>query len=411
MMRSIAFMSLLASTGALVPNAWVNKAIGATNTWNAGRNFDRRCNYLSLHGMPRHAPRAIVPMLKAQSLAENDVVVVSEEDHMQEVCVALLAQVSKIEEGKRGDELDFDNFSSFVDKLDVPCTAEDKKTIFAMIDQDSGGTICISEIKTQVLSSGFLDSDRVRTVCIALLGQVGKIEEGVEEGSVEDDLDFNGFSRLVDELQVACSEQDKKIIFAMIDEDCGGTICASEIKSAVRSSGAISKMYDDSLKTFGLLVAATLVFDGGIFLTRGATDAFDFFTAYAVEDSLSVDNLFVFLLLFRYFKVPPQLVDTCLNYGISGSIILRGMFIYFGLAAANSFAPLNLVFSGFLLFSSYQLLAEGEVEEDEDEEPPAIILSLLDKLPLTGTFEGEKFFSSGEDGSLMATQLTATLVT
>ena len=61
--------------------------------------------------------------------------------------------------------------------------------------------------------------------------------------------------------------------------------------------------------------AATLVFDGGILALKGGEAAFDFLAAYFVEDSLSVDNLFVFLLLFRYFKVPPQLVDICLNYG------------------------------------------------------------------------------------------------
>jgi len=122
-----------------------------------------------------------------------------------------------------------------------------------------------------------------------------------------------------------------------------------------------------------------------------------------------VDNLFVFLLIFRYFKVPPQLVETCLSYGITGSIVLRGVFIYAGLAAVNAFAPLLFVFSGFLIFSSYQLL-QGEEEEDEDEAPPEIVTDLLDKLPLSKTFEGDSFFIKGADGSTQATQLTATLI-
>ena len=87
------------------------------------------------------------------------------------------------------------------------------------------------------------------------------------------------------------------------------------------------------------------------FPCQGSEAAFDFLTAYFVEDSLSVDNLFVFLLLFRYFKVPPQLVDICLNYGISGSILLRGVFIFAGLAAVGVFAPVLLGFSVFLLAS------------------------------------------------------------
>ena len=251
-----------------------------------------------------------------------------------------------------------------------------------------------------------------------------------------------------------------------------------ELKSAIRNSGAIAGMYKESLTTFGYLVAATFAFDLGIYAFKGSEAAFDFLTAYFVEDSLSVDNLFVFLLLFRYFKVPPQLVDICLNYGITGSIVLRGalhtlrtlrtlcttlnhhvtpsaplctpfalpsahpaappictaplhrrsappictaplhrpsalpsagVFIFAGLAAASVFAPVLLGFSVFLIASSYSMLAGGEEEEDEDDAPPEIVTDLLDKLPMTGTFEGEKFFLNTPDG-LRATQLTGTLV-
>ena len=186
-------------------------------------------------------------------------------------------------------------------------------------------------------------------------------------------------------------------------------IDGNELKSALRNSGAIAGMYKESLTTFGFLVAATFAFDLGVFAFKGPEAAFDFLTAYFVEDSLSVDNLFVFLLLFRYFKVPPQLVDICLNYGITGSILLRGVFIFAGLAAASAFAPLLLGFSVFLIASSYTMLAGGEEEEEEDDAPPEIVTDLLDKLPMTGTFEGEKFFVNTPEG-LRATQLTGTLV-
>jgi len=169
-------------------------------------------------------------------------------------------------------------------------------------------------------------------------------------------------------------------------------------------------MYDDSLKTFGLLIAATLAFDAGVFFFKGGTAAFDFLTAYAVEDSLSVDNLFVFLLIFRYFKVPPQLVDTCLNYGITGSIVLRGFFIFAGLAAVQAFNPLLLFFSAFLIFSSYQLLT-GEDAEEEEAELPQFVVDLLQKLPLSNTFEGEQFVvEKAGGGGPQLTQLAATLV-
>ena len=288
------------------------------------------------------------------------------------------------------------------------------------------------------------DNGRVCTVCVALLGQQSKIEDMLEGGDLEsNEVDFAGFSSLVDKLEVQCSEPDKQAIFSMVDTEGSGTIDVGGLKRALRSSGAIQAMYDDSLKTFGLLLAATLAFDGGVWALKGGAAAFDFLAAYVVEDSLSVDNLFVFLLIFRYFKVaaprcprgrppappalhnprephthvpaacaqvPPQLVDTCLNYGITGSILLRGVFIFAGLAATSAFAPLLLGFSIFLLFSSYQLLAGGEEEEDDDA-LPEIVTNLLGALPITGTFEGERLAVPRADGNgWELTQLTATLV-
>ena len=81
-------------------------------------------------------------------------------------------------------------------------------------------------------------------------------------------------------------------------------------------------------------------------------------------------------------------MDTCLNYGISGSILLRGVFIFAGLAATSAFAPLLLGFSVFLFVSSYQLLAGGGEEEEEEEALPELVTNLLAALPVTGSFEG-----------------------
>jgi len=252
-----------------------------------------------------------------------------------------------------------------------------------------------------------LDEERLRTVCVALMGQYAKVEDMID-GGAESELDYAGFSALVDSLEVQCSEADRRAVFAMVDIDGSQTIDASELKDALRSTGAIASMYDDSLRTFGLLVAATLAFDVGIFAVSGPGAAFDFLTAYVVEDSLSVDNLFVFLLIFRYFKVPPQLVDICLNYGITGSIILRGVFIFAGLAAVQAFQPLLLGFSAFLLFSSYTLLAGGG--DDDDDELPEVVGQLLEKLPLSNSFDGEKLVTRGDNGGVQLTMLTATLV-
>ena len=92
-----------------------------------------------------------------------------------------------------------------------------------------------------------------------------------ESGTTSKALDFEGFSELVDQLEVQCSQPDRQAIFAMIDRDDSRTIDASELKDALRSSGAITRMYDDSVRTFGLLLAATLAFDGGVWLAKGGT--------------------------------------------------------------------------------------------------------------------------------------------
>ena len=236
------------------------------------------------------------------------------------------------------------------------------------------------------------DDARLCTVCVALLGQYRQIDEMIEAvpSPVPQQLDVGAFAELVDSLEVQCSEADKRAIFTMIDRDGSGSICASELRQALRSSGAIKSMYDGSLRTFGTLIAATLAFDVGVFALKGSTAALDFLTAYAVEDSLSVDNLFVFLLIFRTFKVPPQTVDACLNYGITGSIVLRGVFIFAGLAAVSAFNPLLLGFSAFLLFSSYQLLTGDD--DDDDLELPQLVVDLLERLPMTNTFEGDSLY-------------------
>ena len=112
-------------------------------------------------------------------------------------------------------------------------SAELKKTLFTMDNggaqqptdtaaegatrKDAAAVVAEVEMPTRAMSDG-TDDDRVRTVCVALLGQLAKIEEEMQE------MDFDGFSQLVDDQEVQCSLQDKKAIFAMIDADGGGTV-------------------------------------------------------------------------------------------------------------------------------------------------------------------------------------------
>jgi hypothetical protein len=123
-----------------------------------------------------------------------------------------------------------------------------------------------------------------------------------------------------------------------------------------------SEDYASALKTTGLWVAAAAAFGLGIGATMGTDSLVEYFTGYVLEESLSVDNLFVFILLFKYFKVPLEFQKRVLTYGIAGAIALRGAFISAGLVAIQSFRPVLLAFAGFLIFTSFKILtSDGDV--------------------------------------------------
>jgi tellurite resistance protein TerC len=84
-------------------------------------------------------------------------------------------------------------------------------------------------------------------------------------------------------------------------------------------------------------ISVALVFNLGVYFYLGEQKAIEFFTGYIIEESLSVDNLFVFLILFGYFKIPEKYQRRILNWGIVGVIILRGIFILLGVTLVNNF--------------------------------------------------------------------------
>jgi len=129
-----------------------------------------------------------------------------------------------------------------------------------------------------------------------------------------------------------------------------------------------------------------------------------------VEDSLSIDNLFVFLLLFQSFKVPTRLQSLCLNLGIYGAVVLRAVFIFAGLAAVESFKPLLLFFAAFLVYSSFSALTKSEDEDDEDAGPPELVQNIVAMFPTTPNFVGDKLFIEGPNGNTLATPLALCII-
>ncbi|MEO8502947.1 MAG: TerC family protein [Acidobacteriota bacterium] len=155
-------------------------------------------------------------------------------------------------------------------------------------------------------------------------------------------------------------------------------------------------------------VALSLAFDGWIYLAHGAQPALEFFTGYVVEYALSVDNLFVFLILFGYFAVPETLQHRVLFWGILGAIVLRATFVLLGAALIAAFHWVLYIFGAFLLFTGARLLWQ---KDDELFDPVNNGVTRLFRrfIPLTQSYHGKSFFVR-LDGSRYATPLFMVLV-
>lgn len=111
-------------------------------------------------------------------------------------------------------------------------------------------------------------------------------------------------------------------------------------------------------------IGLALVFNAWVWWEFGPVHGKNFFVAFVVEKSLSVDNLFVFLLIFNYFKVPPTLQHRVLFFGVLGAIVMRFVFIMAGIALIQAFHWVNYVFGAFLVFTAVKLLLSKEDEGD-----------------------------------------------
>jgi len=133
----------------------------------------------------------------------------------------------------------------------------------------------------------------------------------------------------------------------------------------------------------------------------------EFLTGYLIEESLSVDNLFVFLVIFRFFAVPRKLQHGVLFWGVVGALVMRGVFIVVGIKLLNAFAWLIYVFGAILIYSGIKLFLQHEQEIEPEKN---IVLRLFRKFfRLTNDYEGEKFFVLRK-GLRYATPLAVVLV-
>jgi tellurite resistance protein TerC len=154
-------------------------------------------------------------------------------------------------------------------------------------------------------------------------------------------------------------------------------------------------------------VFLALSFNGLIYYWRGADDAMLFLTGYLIEKSLSVDNLFVFLLIFSFFKVDNKYQHKILFYGILGALVMRAIFIWLGIALIQQFTWIIYVFGAFLVISGLKMLKPQDENVDLDKN---WIIKITKKIfPTTTEMDGDKFFTK-IDGKTFVTPLFITLI-
>ena len=159
-------------------------------------------------------------------------------------------------------------------------------------------------------------------------------------------------------------------------------------------------------------VVLAAVFAVAVYFWQGHQVALEFITGYVLELSLSVDNLFVFLVIFNYFAVPEEYQHRVLFWGVLGALILRGIFIGAGVGLLNRFHWLLFIFGGLLVYSGIRLGFSGDHQVDPAANP--LVKALRRLLPVSNEYEGGRFFvrrkEKDESSRLYATPLLVVLI-
>jgi len=157
----------------------------------------------------------------------------------------------------------------------------------------------------------------------------------------------------------------------------------------------------------GVWITLALLFNLFVYLEFGKTKALEFLTGYVIEYSLSVDNIFVFILIFSYFAVKDQYQHKILFWGIIGALVMRGIFIFAGVALINRFHWIVIIFGGFLVFTGIRMLFRNDTTVDPEKN--AIVRFFKKFLPVTNNLHGDRLFVR-ENHKLYATPLFLVLL-
>jgi tellurite resistance protein TerC len=154
-------------------------------------------------------------------------------------------------------------------------------------------------------------------------------------------------------------------------------------------------------------IVLALLFNLGVYFWRGAETALEFFTGYLIEKSLSVDNIFVFILIFSYFNVPAQYQHKVLFWGIIGALIMRAILIAVGATLIAKFHWIIYLFGGFLILTGIRMAVQKNTEIHPEKNPLVKLFKRF--MPVTNEYHGEKFFIK-DKGRRFATPLFIVLL-
>jgi tellurite resistance protein TerC len=165
--------------------------------------------------------------------------------------------------------------------------------------------------------------------------------------------------------------------------------------------------FKEALLWSAVWVVLAFLFFLGILFWRGWVPALEFLTGYLIEESLSVDNLFVFLLIFSYFRVPSLYQHKVLFWGILGALVMRAIFIFAGVTLVQKFHWIIFVFGAFLVLTGIKMALQKNIDIHPEKNP---VLRLFRKLmPVTDQYEEGNFFVK-KDGRRYATPLFVVLL-
>lgn len=154
-------------------------------------------------------------------------------------------------------------------------------------------------------------------------------------------------------------------------------------------------------------VALSLGFNAGVFIFAGSEYGVQFLTGYLIEKSLSIDNIFVFVLIFTFFAVPPQFQHRVLFWGVLGALVMRGLLIAAGSVLLDEFHWVIYVFGGFLVLTGVRMALQGEKQIDVEKN---LLVRLFRRvMPFTNDYHGQRFFVR-QKGVLFATPLFLVLL-